>query len=430
MAIKIYQLLTFIAGPMVDIYLMKRKKTGKEDPKRFKERLGYASSPRPKGPIIWFHAASVGESVSILPIIQKISKSFDNINILLTTGTLSSAKLVESRLPDNAFHQYIPVDKITSVNRFLKHWKPNLAIWVESELWPNLVTQTAKQCPMLLINGRMSDSSLRKWKRCLPFSKHILGSFTQTLPQSKLDAERFEELGARNVKYIGNIKFDAPPLPSDPKKMGELVGRIGDRTVWLAASTHNGEEQIIAQVHKELKENHPDILTIIVPRHPQRAEEISGDITKMDLKVAIRSKDAPIEPETDIYLADTMGELGIFYRLVPIVFIGGSLVNHGGQNPLESARLECAIIYGPYMDNFKEITQDLEQNNAAIRIKDKNGLKDTIEELISNHEKLEKLSKASQEIVKKRSGVLDAYVEEMTPFIEKIAKRKNETEAA
>jgi len=426
MLLKIYKFLTFIGSPLIDLYLLKRKKTGKEDARRFPERLGYAAFPRPKGTLVWVHAASVGEALSVLPIIKKLSARHEEVNFLLTTGTTTSAKLIESRLPDKAFHQYVPVDMPLAVRRFLKHWKPDLALWVESELWPNLVTQTGKKCPMILVNGRISDNSYRKWQRYRSLGQQILSRFTLTLPQSNIDAERFEDLGARNVKYLGNIKFDAPALPSDSQKMGELISQVGERPVWLAASTHEGEEKMIANIHKELKEENPELLTIIAPRHPKRVSDIIKDIKEFELNVAIRSKEENIEEETDIYIADTLGELGVFYRLVPIVFIGGSLVDKGGQNPLEAARLDCTIIYGPYMDNFKEIKSEIEDAHAAVCVNNKNNLQETVLELIKDHERQENLAKAAHKLVDDKSGVLDSFVEEIIPYLDKVSGKKEE----
>ncbi|MDA0782270.1 MAG: 3-deoxy-D-manno-octulosonic acid transferase [Rickettsiales bacterium] len=425
MLLKLYKFLTFIGSPLIDLYLFKRKKTGKEDSKRFPERLGYPAFPRPEGTLVWVHAASVGEALSVLPIIKKLSDSNEDTNFLLTTGTTTSAKLIESRLPDKAFHQFVPVDMPLAVRRFLKHWKPDLALWVESELWPNLVTQTGKKCKMILVNGRISDNSYRKWLRYKSLGQQILRCFTLTLPQSKLDAERFEALGAGNVKYFGNIKFDAPALPSDSQKMGELVSQVGERPVWLASSTHENEEVIIANIHKELKEENPNLLTIIAPRHPKRMAEIVKDIKETGLNIAVRSKEEPIEEETDIYIADTLGELGIFYRLVSIVFIGGSLVDKGGQNPLEAARLDCTIIYGPYMDNFKEIKHELEEAEAVICVNNKSDLKNTIEELIKDHERQDELAKSARKLVDEKAGVLDSYVKEINTYLEQITGKKD-----
>jgi 3-deoxy-D-manno-octulosonic-acid transferase len=337
---------------------------------------------------------------------------------LVTTGTVTSANIIESRLPDKAFHQYVPIDRLRAVKRFLKHWRPNFAIWVESELWPNLVTETAKHCQMVLVNGRLSGDSYKKWKFYRSLSEQILKSFSTVLVQSDADLKRFKDIGSNNVKNIGNLKFSAPPLPSDPKKMGDLVTHIGERPVWLAASTHANEEEMLASVHNELKEDHPNLLTIIVPRHPERAEDIIHTLERKDLSVARRSTQDAIDENTDIYLADTMGELGIFYRLVPIVFIGGTLVPHGGQNPLEPARLECTIMWGPHMENFEEIKETFNKFDAAIEVKNTDGLKKALAQLIINPEKQEDFAENASKVVEEYANILDLIIEEIKPYLE------------
>lgn len=420
MHFKIYRFLTNLLGPLIDLYLYRRLKLGKEDPKRFKERLGHASLKRPNGPLIWFHAASVGESLSILPLICAIAAKHKKLNILLTTGTVTSAKLIESRLPDNAFHQYVPVDKPVCVKRFLKHWQPNLAFWVESELWPNLISETAKKCKMILLNARMSENSFKKWQKYKTLSEHMLKAFSLILPQSEADEHRFKELGAKNTVFVGNLKYDAPPLPTDTKKMGELVGKIGMRPVWLASSTHPGEEAIIAITHKQLKETFPELITVIVPRHPNRGVDIAQKIKELSLNPALRSENEVITPETDIYVADTIGELGIFYRLVSIVFIGGSLVPHGGQNPLEAARLDCAILFGPYMDNFSDIRKQMEQESAAIKVKDKADLLQQVDMLLHDHSMVEKLAANAAKLAEEHKNVINSFMQQIEKYLIKI----------
>lgn len=416
MIIKLYQFATFVFGPFVDVFLRHRLKQGKEDPLRIKERMGYASIKRPEGKLVWVHAASVGESLSVLPLVHKIA-SLPDIRILFTTGTTSSAQLIENKLPDNVFHQYSPVDKYTAVRRFLSHWKPDLALWVESELWPNLVIETHKYCKMLLINGRISNNSYNKWKKYPGVVSEMLQSFSLVLPQSEIDSERFSDLGATHVKYIGNLKYDAPPLPSNSKVAGGLIAEIGERPVWFGASTHSGEEELLVDTHISLKEDFPELLTIIAPRHPNRIEHIISNLSDKKITIAQRSKEQKIEPETDVYFVDTMGELGDFYRLVSIVFIGGSLVAHGGQNPLEAIRLECAVIFGPYMDNFLEIKRDLEKNNAAIKVKDKHELLDTMRSLFNDHNRLDTLISRSKEVLVKRSDILEKYNEHIGNYL-------------
>lgn len=423
---KLYRTLSLLAGPFITAYLHKRKAAGKEDPQRMPERLGHAGFPRPEGTLVWVHAASVGESISILPLINRISERFDNIKVLLTTGTTTSAKMMETRLPANAFHQFVPVDSLGAVKRFLAHWKPDIALWVESEFWPNLLMETSKVAPIILMNARVSNTSFSKWQRYKAFIRQILSSFTLCLPQSPEDARRLQVLGAEHVKFIGNLKYDAPALPSDSKKMSQLLGMIEDRHIWVAASTHSGEEEILAGAHQILHETYSDLLTIIIPRHANRGAEIAVMLREKGLKVALRSKEEAIQPETDIYVADTMGELGIFYRLTPIVFIGGSLVPHGGQNPLEAARLECAIIAGNHMDNFLDICRELEDNNAILRVNSKETLAEAVHSMIYDGDKREKLKANATQVAAAKGEILNAYVEEICPYIEKsVVMHKN-----
>jgi 3-deoxy-D-manno-octulosonic-acid transferase len=410
MILKIYKILTQLSRPFIYIYLQKRLYSGKEDSARFHERFGHPSLLRPEGNLIWIHAASVGESISVLPMINKLVALKKKTNFLITTGTTSSAKLIASRLPERTFHQYVPIDQIASVQRFLNHWQPDLALWVESELWPNLVTEAAKCCKMVLLNGRMSNDSYKKWQRYKSLGNRLIGCFGLILAQSQHDAERFRGLGGQNVKYLGNIKFDSPALPADAQKIDALLAMIGQRPVWLAASTHANEEETIAGVHKKLKQIHPEILTIIAPRHPKRAEDIRSVIKSQGINVALRSQNEEINGLTDVYLADTLGELGIFYRLAPIVFIGGSLVNHGGQNPLEAARLHCAIIYGPHMENFLEIKNEFEGRKASVLVEGTEDLHNIVAELITDQNKQRQLANAALELVNEKSGVIDAYV--------------------
>lgn len=419
-----YQLLTILFFPVLLIYLGYRKWVGKEDPKRFFERLGKASCKRPKGKLLWIHAASVGESLSILPLINRLTATYPKLTILVTTGTITSAAMMTQRLPKQAVHQYIPIDNWFTVSWFLFHWKPDLALMVESELWPCLVKQSAKKCPVMVINARMSDRSYRRWMRFSIFTRSLFGSYHHVLAQSGKDALRYRHLGAKNAIYIGNIKYDAPPLSADEAAITELQTMIGNRPVFLAASTHPDEEKEIARAHREVKISYPDLLTIIVPRHPQRAAHIIQQLVP-DTVVVQRSVQGVITPQTDIYLADTMGELGIFYRLASIVFIGGTLVPHGGQNPLEAARLNNAIIFGPHMDNFLQIKKEFLQQQAAIEISDTEALSKATKQLLRDSKKRRKLAEMALQLVQEKTGATDEickYIEsllDMKPLIRK-----------
>lgn len=419
--LKLYQTLTILASPLIRLYLFKRRIKGKEDRLRYKERFGYTKVSRPKGKLAWIHAASVGESISILPLIESFSEKFPGFTFLITTGTVTSARIMESRLPKNAIHQYVPVDILSYVKRFLKHWHPDIAIFVESEIWPNLITQTSKICPLIMVNGHISTESFQNWQKNKSFAAQILGAYSLCLTQNELDTKYLIELGARNVKCLGNIKYDAPPLSADIDKLNKIKTIIGSRPVWVAASTHKeseSEESMIAMVHKGLKIKYPDLLTIIIPRHPARKDEILQEISDMKLSIAVRSNNDRIDNITDIYLADTMGELGIFYRIANIVFVGGSLVPRGGHNPLEPARLGCAIIVGPHTFNFTDINNEFIENNAIITVADTTTLKIELDRLLSDSTKTSKLINAALKVVNEKNGIIEIAIREISTYID------------
>ena len=413
MLLRIYRALWILGWPFVKFVMWRRKAKGKEDLVRFEERLGVPSMARPSSKLVWIHAASVGESISVLPLIEEMLSGNAWIHIMVTTGTITSAALMEQRLPKRAFHQYIPIDKKEYVEEFIEYWQPDLAIWVESEFWPNLLVETKKYgCPLVLLNGRISEKSFARWSKYSKLSRMILGCFDLILPQSREDATRLRLLGGKNIKYLGNIKYGAKPLPFDPKKLQEVQDMIGNRMVWLAASTHEGEEEQILDAHLRIKEKNYTVLTVIVPRHPQRGPEIR-DMFPKEVNVSLRSNNDKIFEDTDIYIADTMGELGLFYRLAPIVFIGGSFVERGGHNPIEPAHLECAIICGESMENFTEIVTELEAAGAINFAMDSKDLAFKVFELWQNPQKRLAMSRLAGKFVRSKSEILNNIIDEV-----------------
>ena len=412
-----YRTLTTVAAPLIGLYLRRRLGQGKEDGERFGERLGHPGRPRPSGPLVWVHAASVGEATSALPLIERIMAELPSGHVLITTGTVTSARVMEERLSRGAFHQYVPADRPDAVRRFIEHWRPDLALWVESELWPNLITETAARLPLVLVNGRMSERSYQRWQRFPAIAAEVLAAFSLCLAQNEAEAERLRALGGRDVRCAGNLKEAAGPLPVDAADLARLRARVGDRPVWLAASTHAGEEAIAVNVHRSLRSAHPGLLTIIVPRHAIRGSMVADKLRSDDLRVANRSSDDDVDVDTDIYVADTMGELGLFYRLAPIAFVGGSLVQRGGQNPLEPARLDCAILYGQHMENFADATRALEAAGAAVRVGDADALRAAITGLLSAPALCAERARAARRIVDARDGVLDTVFAEVAPFL-------------
>jgi 3-deoxy-D-manno-octulosonic-acid transferase len=420
MMLSLYRSVTTVAHPLIRFYLSRRLAKGKENRARFAERLGRAGKIRPDGWLIWVHAASVGESLSLLPLIERLRSQWPDWNILVTTGTVTSAALMDQRLPEGAFHQFVPVDRTAYVKRFLTHWRPDLVLWAESEFWPNLVSRAAaRELPMILINGRVSQKSFKGWQRFPGLIKTLLSGFSLCLGQTGIDAARLSELGAVKTRSVGNLKFAAPPLPVDEGALERLSHQVGSRPRWLASSTHKGEEEIAGRVHLSLKEKHPDLLTFIVPRHPGRGIEIAGVLQTMGLNIVLRSANGKIDETTDVYIADTMGELGLFYRLAPIVFIGKSLVPLGGQNPLEAARLNSAIVFGRNMDNFQEMTAKFKQKEACLEVGDEAALTSAVERLLVDSEECNRLAHAAAQVANDEAGVLDAVMEELKPYLQR-----------
>jgi 3-deoxy-D-manno-octulosonic-acid transferase len=414
----LYRLLTTAASPLILAMLARRRARGKEDRARQGERLGIARRRRPDGPLVWLHGASVGESISALPLINRILEVRPDLNILVTTGTVTSARLMEERLPKGAFHQYVPVDRAAWVARFLDHWRPNLALWMESELWPNLVRETQRRgVPMALINGRMSKRSLRGWRHFSGLVRSLLRGFDICLVQSQADGARYVVLGARNVECPGNLKFAAAPLPADDDELARVWDRVGDRPLWLAASTHAGEETIVAQAHQRLMSRHPGLLTVIAPRHMTRGAEIAAELEAIGLTVARRGAGDEIEANTDIYIADTMGELGLLYRLAGVVFVGGSLVPRGGQNLLEPAQLDCAVVHGPYTENFHEIVTALDAAAASEEVRDARTLADTVDRLLADPVLRQRRAAAAREVALGQRDVLDNVMAALAPYL-------------
>lgn len=419
MFIKIYNTLITILYPLViKRYINKRKENGKEDVKRFNERIGRPSMKRPEGKLVWLHGASVGESVSMLPLIQRILDTYPDAHVMVTTGTVTSADVMQKRLPDRAFHQFIPIDNPIFTTRFVKHWQPDVALWFESELWPAVLSSIKrKNIPLILINGRISNKSFKRWLQFDFISKELLSCFSLCLGQSEEDAYRLHVLGAQNTMCLGNLKYAGLPLPIDEEKRAEFVKQAGKRRMWLASATHDDEEVRIAKVHKRMKEKFPDLLTVIAPRHPQRGEDIQEKINNLGLKTALRSKNEKITPQTDIYIANTIGEMGIWYDVINIVFIGGSLIPHGGQNFMEPSRVRDAVVVGPHMHNFTDAMNRAKKADAVIQVTDTEELQEIVTQLFENKELLDAKRSLAYNWATSESKVLEGIMDKVKGFI-------------
>ena len=410
-----YRILTDIAGPFLSRWLDYRARRGKEDPLRLAERSGIASRPRPEGRLVWFHAASVGEALSILPLLAAARAK--GWQVLVTTGTVTSAKILAERMPGEAIHQYIPLDRLTWVRRFLDHWKPDLVLWTESELWPNTLAEiSARRIPAVLLNARLSDRTFRGWQRWPGLAKQILGAFKLIIAQSNEDKLRFATLGALQVMSAGNLKHAAAPLPVDESALADLRAVLGKRPHWLAASIHPGEDVIVAQAHQAAKKHHPGLLTIIVPRHPQRAALMAASLGASGLHVARRGAGEPITAATDIYIADTMGELGLFYRLCDLAFLGKSLAVGGGQNPAEAAQLGCALLFGPDMSNFRDAAGDLLSCRAAIEVRNADALAAAVDWLLQDKRTRERMGESARAEMARHADAVNQTLAHLEPY--------------
>ena len=343
-----------------------------------------------------------------------------DLHILLTTGTVTSAKLMATRLPDRAMHQYAPLDRAGAWRRFFNHWRPEAGCLVESEIWPNLILEAKRSnLPLTLVNGRMSSRSARRWGMARVSARRLLGSFALCLVRSQVDADRFSALGAVDVRMLGDLKNATPPLPATPAALAELRAMIGKRPVWLAASTHPGEERGVVAAHRQIRRRHPDLLTVIAPRHPERGEELARELRASGEALARRSLSEQPDAATGIYLADTLGELGLFYRVASLAFIGGSLVPHGGQNPLEAARLGCPTLFGPHTGNFEEMTAHLLDVAAARRVGDADELARAVDALLADSAAREQMANQGREAGAAEEGVLIRVQQALMPLLER-----------
>jgi len=422
LALRLYHLFGYAAEPVVRRVLARRAARGREDPARLSERLGRAGRPRPAGPLVWIHASSVGESLSVLPLIARLRRDRPGLTVLVTTGTVTSARLMAERLPEGALHQYAPVDLPPAVAGFLDHWRPALGLIVESELWPNLLLAARRRgIPLALINARLSGRSARRWRRLRPLAAHLLRQFSLILAQSPEDEARLRALGAPDPRSLGNLKAAAPPLAADAAEVARLRAAIAGRPCWLAASTHPGEEPVVGAAHAALAADRPKLLTLLAPRHPDRGPEIAAALRAAGHRVALRSAGEPLAPETGIYVADTIGELGLWYRLAEIAFMGGSLVPKGGQNPLEPAKLDCAVLYGPHTANFARIAEGLCAAGAAARVSDAASLAAAVAGLLDDPAARAQAIAAGRTFAAAQAGVLDEVVAALAPLLERVS---------
>lgn len=403
-------------APLAMPFLNKRLARGKENPARLRERLGHASLPRPEGRLIWIHAASVGETVSILPLIGEMVRYG---TVLLTTGTVTSAELAAKRLPQGAIHQFVPLDLAGATARFLDFWRPDLAIFTESELWPNLMFGCFKRAiPLGIVNGRMSERSHRGWARLGRAARGLIAPLSFCLAQSEADQQRYADLGAPATSP-GNLKFDVPPLPFSAEERASLREAITPRPVFVAASTHPGEEELVIAAAMEARSRFPDLLTIIVPRHPERGAEIAALAASGGLVAPRRSLGAKPDALDTLYIADTLGELGLFYALADLAFIGGSLVDIGGHNAIEAVKLGAPVLSGPSLRNFAFVFQELAAVDGYVGVADGAALGVALKALLADPARRAELAANASGAIARHEGALARTLTHLAPWLGK-----------
>lgn len=421
-----YRVLSALLEPAAAGLLVWRRRRGKEDPTRFAERRGYPGVIRPEQTLVWLHGASVGETVTLLPLIERLQRR--GLAVLVTSGTVTSAKLLAARLPAGVIHQYLPLDVPRYMRRFLDYWRPALGLICESEIWPNLVIEARKrEIPLVLVNARMSERSFKRWYRLPQTSRYLLSSFNSCLAQSQGDGERLAQLGAPRVSIAGNLKFDVPAPPAEANTLAILDGLTAGRPIWIAASTHPGEEELVLSAHLGIKPHLPKLLTIIAPRHPQRGAEIEDLARANSVATARRGAGELPEQEVELYIADTVGELGLLYRMAQVAYLGGSLVPTGGHNPIEPAKLGCALLHGPYVHNFTDVFAAFDQGEGSRQVDDAQALAGAVHRWLSDPAAARRAARAAGQTATQLGGALNRTLQAIEPLLMRVALGQRET---
>ena len=378
---RIFINLILLFSPFIILVRLIKKK---EDSKRYKEKFGYFTKNRSKGKLIWFHGASVGEFQSIVPLLEKLEKSKKISQILITSNTLSSSKIISKIKLKKITHQFFPIDNYLIVKKFVKYWRPSIALFIDSEIWPNMIFNLSEEkIPTILLNARITKKSFMKWIKLKNFSKIIFNKFNLCLSSNKETVSFLKKLGAKNIKYFGNLKYSQ----SENEKIeidDQTIKFISKKTVWCASSTHNTEEKFVGFVHNKLKKKYKNLLTIIIPRHINRKEQIKNELLDLGLKIHMHEPKTKIHKDTDIYLVNSFGKTKSFYSILKNVFLGGSLIDHGGQNPLEAVRYNCNILHGPHVSNFNEIYKFLSNKKISKKIDNVNQTVNILDKLFNS----------------------------------------------
>ena len=418
LSLALYAGATRLLEPMAGALLRRRAGQGKEDPARLPERLGRAGLPRPAGPLAWLHGVSVGESISLLPLAAALLDRRPGLNLLVTSGTRTSAQLLAERLPRGVIHQYAPVDGPAATAAFLDHWRPDAGIFVESELWPNLILGArARGVRLALVSARMTQGSARRWARRPAAAQALLAAFDLILPQEAATEARLQGLGAATGPRL-NLKLVGEPLPCPPLELERMRAGAGPRKVVVAASTHPGEEALIANAFREATRDGPPALLVIAPRHPARGEAVAASLATIGLHASRRSQGGWPEPAHDVYVADTLGELGLFFRMAEVVVMGGSFAaGIGGHNPLEPARLGRAIVSGPGVFNAQEVYDEMFAEVAALEAADGAALARHLRGLLAHPQTARRIGEAALTYAERQGAAFDRALALLEPLL-------------
>ena len=382
--------LVFFFSPIIIIFRIFK---GKEDTSRFREKVGIFSKKKNKGKLIWFHGASVGEIQSIIPLLERFEKNKEIRQILVTSNTVSSSFIIKNLKFKKTIHQFFPIDCNFISKKFLNYWKPTKAFFIDSEIWPNTINNLYKRnIPIFLLNGRITKKSFRRWKFFSYFAKSIFGKFYLCLSSNTETKKYLKKLGAKNIKFIGNLKFSQ----SENEKTNlnkDLINLINSKKAWCASSTHYNEEELCGMAHIRLKKRFKNILTIIIPRHINRIDSIKAELQNLDLKIHLDEPKKKISPDTDIYLVNSYGKTKLFYKVCKNIFLGGSLIEHGGQNPLEATRYGCKVLHGPNVSNFREIYKFLNKKKLSKKISNQDQLINCVIKYINSKNNSKKIIK-------------------------------------
>ncbi len=405
--------LILFLSPIIFILRILKKK---EHPLRSSEKLCFFSKKRTKGKLIWFHGASVGEILSVIPLIEKLEKNKKIKQVLITSNTLSSSKIISNLKLKKTIHQFFPIDTNYHTNRFIKYWNPAVAIFIDSEIWPNTIINIKKKnIPLVLLNARITKKSFRRWKKFINIAKTLFQKF-DTCISSNLESKKYLYFfGAKKIKFFGNLKFSQTEM-NENSLSKDFKKTISKKKIWCASSTHESEEILCANVHKKLKNKYKNLLTVIIPRHVHRTEKITNQIKELNLKVHTHEPKKKIQPNTDIYLVNSYGNTKSFFKICKTVFLGGSMIKHGGQNPLEAVRFGCNILHGPNYWNFYEIYNLLNKYEVSFKVKNFKQLSDKVDLMLKKKNNSKNIN---LKIKKLGNRILNSTLKEINFFINK-----------